>query len=101
MNSFYHEEYLFTFQNPGPGEYHPHEAVEPTDKTVFPRKHYLCISAPAMPLPPPLPEPGPGSYELVDYRGPPKHYMSSAAFVSTSSRWTGDVKVETDPGPGK
>ncbi|PIK42038.1 putative O(6)-methylguanine-induced apoptosis 2 [Apostichopus japonicus] len=86
-------------ENPGPGEYHPYEAVDPADKTLFPRKHYLCISAPAMPLPPPLPEPGPGSYELVDYRGPPKHYMSSSAFVSTSSRWQGDVKFETDPGP--
>ena len=66
------------------------------------RKHYLCISAPAMPLPPPLPEPGPGSYELVDYKGPAKHYMSSAAFVSSTSRWTGgEALTAPKPGPGK
>ncbi len=54
-----------------------------------------------MPLPPPLPEPGPGSYELVDYKGPAKHYMSSAAFVSSTSRWTGEIQAPDNPGPGK
>ena len=55
-----------------------------------------------MPLPPPLPEPGPGSYELVNYKGPAKHYMSGAAFVSTTSRWVGNVQKTADhPGPGK
>ena len=64
-------------------------------------KHYLCISAPAMPLPPLEPMPGPGHYNVVDYEGPPKHYMSSSAFVSTTSRWTGGVLGEEDsPGPG-
>jgi len=53
-----------------------------------------------MPLPPPLPEPGPGSYELVNYKGPAKHYMSGAAFVSTTSRWTGNMqKTAENPGP--
>ena len=28
------------------------------------RKHYLCISAPAMPLPSTPPQPGPGQYEV-------------------------------------
>ena len=31
------------------------------------RKHFLTISAPAMPMPPLPPTPGPGSYELVDF----------------------------------
>jgi len=77
-----------------------------TSLTVFllchcSNKHYLCISAPAMPLPPLEPMPGPGHYNVVDYEGPPKHYMSSSAFVSTTSRWTGGVLGEEDsPGPG-
>lgn len=55
-----------------------------------------------MPLPIAPPLPGPGSYELVDYEGPNKHYMSSAAFVSTTSRWSGNnlVGKEQLPGPG-
>ena len=53
-----------------------------------------------MPLPPPLPEPGPGSYELVDYKGPAKHYMSSAAFVSSTSRWNAEIAHADNPGPG-
>ncbi|XP_038057463.1 O(6)-methylguanine-induced apoptosis 2-like [Patiria miniata] len=87
--------------NPGPGQYRPHEPVEePANRLLMPRKHYLCISAPAMPLPPPLPEPGPGSYELVNYKGAPKHYMSGAVFVSTTSRWTGNLHRTSDnPGP--
>ncbi|KAL9980313.1 hypothetical protein ACROYT_G008879 [Oculina patagonica] len=70
------------------------------DQTGFHNKHYLCISAPAMPLPPLEPMPGPGHYNVVDYEGPPKHYMSSSAFVSTTSRWTGGAPGEEDaPGP--
>ena len=42
------------------------------------KKHYLCLSAPAMPLPNPPVQPGPGAYDLRDYEGPSKHYMSSA-----------------------
>lgn len=64
------------------------------------RKHYLCISAPAMPLPDTPAQPGPANYDVVDYEGPPKHYMSSSAFVSTTSRWTGNVSVGELPGPG-
>ncbi|KAL5022659.1 hypothetical protein ScPMuIL_001814 [Solemya velum] len=84
---------------PGPGTYHPDEPVEPADRQIFPRKHYLCISAPAMPLPRPPKSPGPGSYEIVDFEGPTKHYMSSAMFVSTASRWTGGPKGSQLPGP--
>lgn len=53
-----------------------------------------------MPLPPPVENPGPGSYELVNYEGPSKHYMSSSVFVSNSSRWTfGNVLRDENPGP--
>lgn len=84
---------------PGPGAYKPNEPVDPAKKQLFPRKHYLCISAPAMPLPDTPPMPGPGSYETVNYEGQPKHYMSSSAFVSTTSRWTGSGQHGEQPGP--
>ena len=84
---------------PGPGTYKPGEAVDPVSKTVFPRKHYLCISAPAMPLPRTPPSPGPGSYEVVNYDGISKHYMSGSNFVSTTSRWSGDIRNIEQPGP--
>ncbi|KAL3869977.1 hypothetical protein ACJMK2_042597 [Sinanodonta woodiana] len=84
---------------PGPGAYKPHEPVDPVKKQLFPMKHYLCISAPAMPLPPTPPAPGPGSYEIVDFEGQPKHFMSSSAFVSSTSRWTNNTKSSDLPGP--
>ena len=52
------------------------------------RRHYLTISAPAVPPPSEGPAPGPGAYELRDFKEPEKKYMSSAAFVSNTSRWT-------------
>ncbi|KAK3090498.1 hypothetical protein FSP39_012318 [Pinctada imbricata] len=84
---------------PGPGAYKPNEAIDPAKKQLFPRKHYLCISAPAMPLPDTPPMPGPGTYDTVDYEGPPKHYMSSSAFVSTTSRWTAATNGTELPSP--
>jgi len=85
---------------PGPGAYKPHEPTDPIKKTIFPRKHYLCISAPAMPLPSTPPSPGPGTYEVVDYEGPERHYMSSSVFVSSTSRWSGGPKqADVVPGP--
>ncbi|CAK8686856.1 unnamed protein product [Clavelina lepadiformis] len=85
---------------PGPGTYKPFQPVSPPQKLLLPRKHYLCISAPAMPLPPPVENPGPGSYDLVDFEGPSKHYMSSSAFVSNTSRWTYDhLPTKDNPGP--
>lgn len=66
---------------------------------VFSRKHYLCISAPAIPLPPQPPTPGPGQYDLVDYMGPGKEYSSSSVFKSTTNRWT-FKKSNNGPGPG-
>lgn len=54
-----------------------------------------------MPLTPVEPQPGPGHYNLVNYEGPQRHYMSSAVFVSTTSRWSGDQLSAVDaPGPG-
>ena len=54
-----------------------------------------------MPLPDTPPQPGPGSYDVVDYEGAPKHYMSGAAFVSTTSRWTSHALKNAElPGPG-
>ena len=54
-----------------------------------------------MPLPDTPAMPGPGAYDTVDYEGPPKHYMSTSAFVSTTSRWTAAVKDAELPSPGK
>ena len=39
-----------------------------------------------MPLPAAEPNPGPGAYEVAQFRDPPKKYMSSSMFVSTTSR---------------
>jgi len=61
----------------------------------------LTISAPAMPPPPEAPFPGPGAYELRDFKSPVKTYMSSAAFVSSTSRWAVDTATTAEqPGPG-
>ncbi|XP_069827378.1 O(6)-methylguanine-induced apoptosis 2 isoform X2 [Dendropsophus ebraccatus] len=85
---------------PGPTNYDPYGSPEIRKKTVFPKKHYLGFSAPAVPVPKTPAVPGPGHYDLVDYEGPPKHYISSAAFVSNTSRWAGDVSSADIPGPG-
>ena len=60
----------------------------------------MCISAPAMPLPGGPLQPGPGTYELVDYEGPQKHFMSSSVFLSSTTRYTGEAKQSKFPGPG-
>lgn len=54
-----------------------------------------------MPLPGSPEAPGPGSYEIADYKGPDKHYMSSSMFVSTTSRWMGQANNAEIPGPGE
>lgn len=66
----------------------------------FRRRHYLAISAPAVPPAADPPFPGPGAYELRDFKEPEKKYMSTAAFVSNTSRWTIDTTVAAQlPGP--
>jgi hypothetical protein len=61
----------------------------------------LIISAPAIPPPPKAPFPGPGAYELGDFKAAEKKYISSAAFVSNTSRWAVDTAIPVErPGPG-
>ena len=50
-------------------------------------------------MPPQPPIPGPGQYNLVNYKGPSKEYVSSSMFVSTTNRWNGD-RLNQGPGPG-
>jgi len=85
---------------PGPGAYDPMGQVEQPAKLIYPRKHYLCISAPAMPLPATPPQPGPGAYEVRNFEDVPKHYMSSSAFVSTTTRWNSNNTGDTTDLPG-
>ncbi|XP_049623800.1 O(6)-methylguanine-induced apoptosis 2-like, partial [Suncus etruscus] len=63
------------------------------------RNPILNFSAQPLPLPPKPPLPGPGQYEIVDYEGPPKHFISSASFVSTTERWTAATAESDLPGP--
>jgi len=86
--------------NPGPGTYDPYEPPHnDIVKNGFTRKHYLCIAAPAIEMPPENPSPGPGQYDLVNYKGPPREQVSSSMFVSTTDRWR-DLKRNSNPGPG-
>uniref|UniRef100_A0A8D0CC43 Sperm tail PG-rich repeat containing 1 n=1 Tax=Salvator merianae TaxID=96440 RepID=A0A8D0CC43_SALMN len=64
------------------------------------KKYGLNFSLPAVPRPKSPPSPGPGQYEIVDYGGPCKHYISSAVFVSNTGRWTEDKFHQEIPGPG-
>ncbi|XP_012666842.1 O(6)-methylguanine-induced apoptosis 2 [Otolemur garnettii] len=87
-----------TSTGPGPGYYSPNDATKVQKKTFIPRNPILNFSAQPSSLPPKPPLPGPGQYEIVDYTGPPKHFISSASFVSNTSRWT---LAPTQPGlPG-
>ncbi|XP_063051445.1 O(6)-methylguanine-induced apoptosis 2 isoform X2 [Engraulis encrasicolus] len=89
-----------TSEVPGPGSYNLYETPEMVKRTTLPRRHYLGLSAPPLkPLKDP-PFPGPGQYDIVDFQGPPKHFMSSAAFVSGTSRWIQHGKGQDQPGPG-
>ncbi|KAI4902967.1 hypothetical protein NFI96_012725 [Prochilodus magdalenae] len=92
---------LLASEVPGPGAYSPYQSPEPVRRTVLPRRHYLGISAPALIPPKDPPLPGPGQYDIVNYDGPPKHLMASAAFVSGTSRWTQATRGEGVPGPGR
>ncbi|XP_062996889.1 O(6)-methylguanine-induced apoptosis 2 [Elgaria multicarinata webbii] len=88
--------------SPGPAAYQqPAESPVGASKR-FPglRKYTLNFSAPPPPRPQTPPSPGPGQYEIVDYEGPSKHYISSAVFVSNTGRWAGDKFHQEIPGPG-
>lgn len=86
---------------PGPGAYRPFETVEPVAKTVFPRRHYLSISAAAMPVPAAPPLPGPGSYEITAASDMlhTREVKPTSAFVSDTERWKGDVRRDNNPSP--
>ncbi|KAK9394763.1 O6-methylguanine-induced apoptosis 2 [Crotalus adamanteus] len=88
--------------SPGPAAYQqPVEtSVGPSKRFSGLRKCILNFSVPAVPPPQNPPLPGPGQYDIVDYSGPPKHYISSAVFVSNTRRWTGDKLHQGIPGPG-
>ncbi|KAM4871410.1 O(6)-methylguanine-induced apoptosis 2 isoform 2-T3 [Thomomys bottae] len=84
---------------PGPGYYSPNEHIKVLKKTQIPRNPILNFSAQPLPLPPKPPLPGPGQYDIVDYEGPAKHYISSASFVSSTRRWTELRSQSGMPGP--
>uniref|UniRef100_A0A1I8FZ89 O(6)-methylguanine-induced apoptosis 2 n=2 Tax=Macrostomum lignano TaxID=282301 RepID=A0A1I8FZ89_9PLAT len=86
--------------NPGPGAYdHEPDRQAKRGGFQFPMQHYLCLSAPALPLPPQAPLPGPGQYELAP-RPVSKHYMSSSMFLSNTSRWAGRTVGDATSLPG-
>ncbi|CAD5125230.1 DgyrCDS13469 [Dimorphilus gyrociliatus] len=84
---------------PGPADYSPGEKADMNKKLGFPKQHYLCISAPAMPLPETPPLPGPGQYDIKGQIETEKHYMTHSAFVSSSSRWNSQARNPDFPGP--
>ncbi|XP_058532878.1 O(6)-methylguanine-induced apoptosis 2 isoform X2 [Ochotona princeps] len=88
-----------TSTGPGPGYYNPDDHSKAPKKALFPKNPTLTFSAPPLPLPPKPPLPGPGQYEIVDYAGPPKYFISSASFVSNTSRWTAAPAQAGLPGP--
>ncbi|XP_033083712.1 O(6)-methylguanine-induced apoptosis 2 isoform X2 [Trachypithecus francoisi] len=88
-----------TSTGPGPDYYNPSDCTKVPKKTLFPKNPILNFSAQPSPLPPKPPLPGPGQYEIVDYLGPRKHFISSASFVSNTSRWTVAPPQPGLPGP--
>ncbi|XP_059111166.1 O(6)-methylguanine-induced apoptosis 2 isoform X2 [Peromyscus eremicus] len=88
-----------TSTGPGPGYYNPNEHTKILKKPRIPKGALLNFSAHPLPLPPKPPLPGPGQYEIVDYEGPPKHFISSASFVSNTSRWPVLSSKPGLPGP--
>ncbi|XP_012991001.2 O(6)-methylguanine-induced apoptosis 2 isoform X2 [Esox lucius] len=84
--------------SPGPGTYSPYQAPEPVRRSVLPKP--ILGHGPPRTLPKDPLLPGPGQYNVVDYGGLSKHFMSSAAFFSRTSRWNQDVRGQGMPGPG-
>uniref|UniRef100_A0A4W3J2N9 O(6)-methylguanine-induced apoptosis 2 n=1 Tax=Callorhinchus milii TaxID=7868 RepID=A0A4W3J2N9_CALMI len=84
---------------PGPAAYDPREPKSPITNPLL-KRQTSSIAAPSAPVfryTPPL---GPGYYNIVDYVGPPKRYISSAVFVSNTARSVGPP-CNDFPGPGK
>ncbi|XP_015280338.1 PREDICTED: O(6)-methylguanine-induced apoptosis 2 [Gekko japonicus] len=87
--------------SPGPAAYqHTGSPIPVRRKVLGVRKHTLNFSAPPAPRSNPPPSPGPGQYEIVDFEGPSKHYISSAVFVSNTDRCFRDKFHQEIPGPG-
>uniref|UniRef100_A0A8C1DH81 Sperm-tail PG-rich repeat containing 1 n=1 Tax=Cyprinus carpio carpio TaxID=630221 RepID=A0A8C1DH81_CYPCA len=64
------------------------------------RRHYLVLSAPPLIPTKDPPFPGPGHYNIGNLNPSAKHLVSSAAFLSGTSRWIQDVKGQDIPAPG-
>lgn len=90
--------FLHLKDGPGPADYVPNKKTKKLRPLYFRQKHYLCMSAPAIPLPPIPPPPGPGHYELIKQECP--QLVSGAVFKSTSSRWGKPPADRNVPGPG-
>ena len=125
--------FISILQGPGPADYSPafegsiSQPSAPKPLPYYHQKHYLCISAPAIPLPPLPPSPGPGHYETQDqmtivdngacvciyvhrfhhaqrympfHSTDKKSLVSGAVFKSTTSRWMSTNTINsTAPGP--
>lgn len=86
--------------NPGPADYFKNESRKKSSKLYRHHQHYLCISAPAIPLPPCPPLPGPGHYEISS-NIQDIQLVSGSVFKSTSSRWNATGKSpDVAVGPG-
>uniref|UniRef100_UPI0037E9072D O(6)-methylguanine-induced apoptosis 2 n=1 Tax=Semicossyphus pulcher TaxID=241346 RepID=UPI0037E9072D len=85
---------------PGPGAYNPHQTPAPVKRTILPRGHYLAIAGPPLIVPKDPPLPGPGHYEVKEYKGPSKHPIPTAAFASRTKRILQTSKASVTPGPG-
>ncbi|XP_051027882.1 O(6)-methylguanine-induced apoptosis 2 [Acomys russatus] len=88
-----------TSTGPGPAYYNPNDHTKILRKPHIPKAALLNFSAHPLSLPPKPPLPGPGQYEIVNYEGPPKHFISSASFVSNTSRWPVLSSKPSMPGP--
>lgn len=65
------------------------------------RRYFPAISAPPVIIPKDPPLPGPGQYDVGDYKGPLRKAMPTAAFASKAERLPLNSKADSGPGPGK
>lgn len=65
------------------------------------RRYFPAISAPPVIIPKDPPLPGPGQYDVGDYKGPSRKAMPTAAFASKTERLPLNSQADTGPGPGK
>lgn len=65
------------------------------------RRYFPAISAPPVIIPKDPPLPGPGQYDVGDYKGPSRKALPTAAFASKTERLPLNSKADSGPGPGK